>query len=198
MNRLGLFCSIAILYLPSSPIFAGVDAEALVGERWYERKDPLGTSHGFQATEYSLGIDADPVPSVPVAFGLAYVGDEYKPADLGVDSASQYEVRENIVANATIAPQFTAYGRLGYVLYSEFRDKIDEVQSKARINGLHLAVGATWAPTPPLRVLAEAGLGVEMIRTTSVSSDGRDVSNFDRSAHGYNSKMVLIGAGIQL
>ena len=48
------------------------DAEMLYGHRWYDVKPKQGSATGATGTDVSLAAHIDPIPLVPVAFGLSF------------------------------------------------------------------------------------------------------------------------------
>ncbi len=190
---LALGCSLA-----SSSAFALVDAQVLGGKRWY--KFDSGKRGG---TVVQVAAHLDPIPLVPVSFGLSMTKVTLEEGG-GVTEASMTETGLDICAWIPLVPVVTPYGRLNYPVYGRALMKsnlpagtvTNRYESTAKISGPHLSVGLKYSPLPLVKVLLETSLGKQKTSDAETKVNGvKDTNNKDEDL---TSKTVLVGLEIGL
>lgn len=192
----------------SGSAFAFFDAEALVGRRWYEMesKDAAGktVTHGVQSTEIDLAAHIDPIPLVPVAFGASLGLGTLRKEDLGSEavSGSTFEASLEVMAWLSMVPVVTPYARLKYPVVGstsqEFKSSGVKIEATGKLSGPHINAGVKWGPLPLVKVLLEAGMGMQTGETTEVKVGGTKatLTSDDKKAQNTNSKCFLLGVEV--
>lgn len=189
----------AFSWLSASPVFALINGELLIGKRWSEQTSG-DDKFNAQALEKTIGVMVDPIPFVPVAFGLYYSMPDWKKEDFRAKSVDSNELGASFRAWLPVG-DFKPYARLNYTLASSLNFKASEAGVETKVakslSGMHLNAGIEYDLLGPVNILAEFGLGMQQIETKEVKVGGvkQDVDN---KKHGWNSKTILIGisAGI--
>jgi hypothetical protein len=194
---------LACLYAGTASAF--VDAEVMAGKRWYQDKQSGGATHGVGADEVTVAAHIDPIPLVPVSFGLRVDLDSLNKDDLkySVDSASTASVMRpaiEVVGWLPFVPVVTPYVRLSYPILAEMALKGsvggEPFAGTYKINGFDAGLGIKWSPLPLIRLLAEYDMGSEQLKADSVKSNNVPQSNVPNDDFNSNAFLVGVEVGI--
>src|SRR5688500_2083486 len=147
------------------------DVQALVGKRWYKWETEDDT-HGLASQSLGVAAHLDPIPLVPVSFGVAAFMHDIRAEDWpggGVDEASVIEAGLDVQAWLPMVPLVTPYVRLNYPLHSVIaaKGKVEsptgdvDVAIAGKLKGFNLHVGAEFSIIPLVSVIVEAGKGMQ-------------------------------------
>lgn len=188
----------------SQPAWALFDVQALFGTRKTEFK---GSDSSTDATgdEFKLAAHLDPIPLVPIGFGLSF-------AQVSYDDFGAYEELSGTEIGLEVQAWFpldlfglVPYAKVGYTVAGAYEAKLasggifpDGTDPKAVFNasGLYLAAGIRW------EFLLRMGLVLEIEKSTRelkfdkfTGLGGIDVAKYDLDA---DSTSILLGfqAGI--
>lgn len=185
-------------WFAAAPAFALINGELLIGKRWSEEGSGDNKIKA-QALDKTIGVMLDPIPLVPVAFGLYYSMPDWNKGDFHAKSIDASELGASVRAWLPLG-DFQPYARLNYTLAGSLNMKSDQVQDaklEYGITGSHLMAGVEYDLFGPVNILFEVGLGMQQIqlKETKVAGVKQDV---DKKKVDWNSKVILIGinAGI--
>ena len=209
MSRMSRVLALPVLLaatLSASSAHAFIDAEALVGKRFYHLATPKALD--VTSTEVAVAAHIDPIPLVPVSFG-ARVG--VGTLDNGplktyfgaasIDNASIVEAGLDVTAWIPMVPVITPYARLNIPVYGAWAVKgkilgLSQLavpfEENGKISGMQLSIGAKYPILPLIKVLVEANLGNETWKESTYTVDGSGISS-NTSSHALTSKAVFLG-----
>lgn len=198
---------VGLAALGSVPASALFDAELLYGRRWYEIKPKQGDSSGVQASDIYIGAHLDPIPLVPVAFGASVSLIDLKKEDFrgNVKEAKVVEPALDVMAWVPMVPFVTPYVKVKLPILATFTSTYDTTsttggtaESKAtyKLSGFHLNAGAKYSPLPLVKILLEAGLGMEKAEADEVKVGGTTVSATGDMDLDMNSKYLALGVEV--
>lgn len=154
-----------MLLLSAAPSYGFFDAQALVGKRTGD----VGNV-AVDGDELTLAAHLDPIPLVPIAFGLSLshvnFSGETDPAKLSFDDIVGQEYAAEVMAWVPIGLfGFKPYGKLGYTIGGNYKFKgvldagstasTDPASYTYTPSGTHLSIGLKWSPLPLIGILAE-------------------------------------------
>ena len=193
------FLTLSILL--SSSVFGLVDAQFVMGKRWYTT-DFSGKEGGAQATEITLAAHLDPIPLVPVSGGLSYSTWSYNEADFSADSVNGYEVGLDFMAWLPMVPVITPYARfrlpvLG-VLEVEKSFSIADVKKDLKLlyttSGYHLGFGVKYPFLLVIDFLLEFNMSSQTLGFDKLADA---VEGFDPPKENtFNSQAFLVGVEV--
>ncbi len=162
-----------------------IDAEALYGYRWYQSKDAADANFHTSGTAYTLGLNVDPIPFVPVSIGASYMLVDLKKSDFGSPSLAQIrELGLDFKVWAGMFPYVTPYLRGRYVLASKLKvtyDNNPNANTDTDLSGFHINIGVEYRLIPLLHILLEVGQGIE------------EAKSFAGRKQSFNSQGVMLG-----
>lgn len=167
------------LMIVSSQAMALISAGLGVGLKNTQFSDDKTTS-SLKANEITAYVHVDPIPLIPVSFGLALFSDQY--AGDGTFSA---------MSNFAVAPEVKAwfpfgdirpYARASYFVYSNYTGKesiFPGQEAKFIYNGLgyRLGVGLTYSILPLIKIFGEYGYSSENAKPKNFSVNDVDMSS---------------------
>lgn len=196
----------AVLALQAASASAFFDVQVMAGKRWYERNDSDGGNVAAQET--GLAAHLDPIPLVPVGFGVyATMSSLDKDAfGAGTDTAAGLEAGLDIMAWLPMVPIITPYARLKYPFMSTWAVEgeqavtasgpVVKTASSYAVSGPHVGIGAKWSPLPIVKLLVEAQMGSQKIELDELEIAGVKTKGGDSSD--LKSNAFLIGLEIGL
>jgi hypothetical protein len=199
---------VGLAALGSVPASALFDAELLYGRRWYEIKPKQGDKFGAQGSDIYIGAHLDPIPLVPVAFGASVSLIDLKKEDFSgnVTEAKVIEPALDIMAWVPMVPIITPYVKIKVPLLAKFTSTYDTTpttgsgtvkgESVYNLRGYHLNVGAKYSPLPLVKILLEAGLGMQKAEAEEVKVGGTKVSTTGDMDLDMNSKYLALGVEV--
>ncbi len=195
--------------LQSTAALAFVDAQGLVGRRWYK----IGTDPATKVSSQEIAVAAhlDPIPLIPVAIGARIGAGTLDTTQLkgiysasSIDSGAVLEAGLDLMAWVPLVPIITPYVRLNIPVYGTWLVKgklLDTAllsvpfQREAKISGTQLSVGAKYSVLPLVKVLFEANYGKESWKPTSVKVNNVTVDS-DSKTYTLDSQAVFLGVEV--
>ena len=201
MSILKLLAVPALVCCFANSAFAIFDADAMIGKSWYSLKGN-GQTQGISATKLSVAAHVDPIPLVPVSFGLRLDYEMLKHGDTGLDSVDTATVVRpgiDITAWVPMVPIVTPYVRLEVPLAAKMvvkgKSGGTSVDDEGDITGYDLAIGVKYSVIPLVKVMAEVGRSTEKFKQTTLT-----VSDFptppNKSTFDMNGTSFLVGVEV--
>ncbi len=204
MKQRCLALLLIVPFLLASPAWALFDVQVLTGKRTTDFK--LGdTSKTESGTELKAAAHLDPIPLVPVGFGLSLSQINWDKSDeLGFDSLDGYEVGLEIEAWLPIElGGFEIYGKVGYTALGGYVGTYDvsgqDVKLALKPSGTYIAVGAKYLFLMRLGVMLEIESGNRELKFDEVKDlpTGVDPALFKVSGDATNTSILLgVQAGL--
>ena len=203
MTRLSLTKTItpiafsSILLLTSGPALALIEGELSVGNR---SGDFSGKS--LSGTTIELAGHLDPIPLVPVSFGVRVVNDTFNPsvADHSFKSLSATAIVPEVAAWFPFG-DIKPFARLGYTLVSAYKGTMETTVLSSTVSGdvaykstgVRMAAGVNYSVLPLISVSAAFEQSTEKLSVSEKLSGATMESDFDFK----NSALIVgIKAGI--
>lgn len=196
---------VAALALQATSALAIFDVQVMAGKRWYQLKGDFDENVASQ--EVAIAAHIDPIPAVPVAFGVSAAMGTLNKDDVGdgVKEATTLEAGLDLMAWVPMVPVVTPYGRLKYpfmgaiALESENEVSPGVTEKTAisyEISGPTIGVGVKWSPLPILDLLVEVQRGMQKYDLDEYKVDG--VKQSGDVSGDLQSDAVLLGLEIGL
>ena len=192
--------------LSASSAFALIDAEALVGRRWYT----LGTDPASKISSQEVAVAAhlDPIPLIPISFGarvaMGTLNEGQVKNAFGASSIDQATVAEaglDVMAWIPLVPIITPYVRLNIPVYGVWavKGKVNTLiagdvalAQQAKLSGTQVSIGAKYSVLPLVKVLFEANYGKETWKPSEFTVAGQTIPSGTES-YTLNSQAVFLG-----
>ncbi|MCX6126176.1 MAG: hypothetical protein NTV34_15700 [Proteobacteria bacterium] len=189
----------------SEPSAAFIDAQAELGTRsatWAQD----GTSSKVSAQVLRASAHLDPIPLVPVSFGLGAYSETWKvnETDQGLTSLQSYSLTPEVLAWLPLG-DFRPFGRIGYSLLSAYSGKASiqvgatkNTGTMALVgNGVHLAAGLEWnvPMVPLLSIIGSVEYASERVRLAKDKVGDVDISSVYKPIN-LTSTALLVGAKV--
>ena len=144
MTRISILITILLSWTQSA--YALINAEALIGKRWYHSEN--SSSSSFQGREIGVGVNVDPIPFVPVSLGLSYSEIALGEADLG-GSPLKAEINQigiDLKAWLSMVPVITPYVRARYIISSKLKVSYNNtsLNTDTMLKGYSLGLGIDY------------------------------------------------------
>ena len=200
--------TLATAAFAASSAYALVDAQLLVGKRWYEvENSTTNKTSGVAGQEVTLAAHIDPIPLVPIAFGGSFSMIDLNKGDLpgNVSEAKVAEAAVEVMAWVPMVPVITPYVRFKYPVVSEMVQKYKinvagtetEYAVTSKLTGYHLNAGVRYAPLPLISFMAEVGMGMQQAKLDEYEVNGTKQSA-SSDASDANSQVFLLGVQVGL
>jgi hypothetical protein len=207
LRVIGRVVALSVVLAHAGSAMALVDAQVLVGRRWYDYKPNGGTKQGVASQEVGVAVHVDPIPLVPVSFGTSVVSGSPSKDDLKVDQAAVMQVFGEVMAWVPMVPFVTPYVRVRYPVQGAWTSKkanvVDEtsgtpgeVVATNTIAGPQISLGAKIPVLPMIKLLVEAGQGIETYKSKELKFAGEKRSSNDNGD--LASKSVVLGVEVGL
>lgn len=205
ISRITSSLALSGLLMAASPALAIVDGEVSVGQRSGTWKQSGEEGKSLSSSSLQLAVHLDPIPLVPVSFGVRMISDAYdaKVADHGVKSLTSTAVVPEVTAWLPIG-DLKPFARVGYTAVSAYKGTAEVSAAGQTISGTialkssgpRLAAGLDWHPLPFISILAAFEYSTEKL-TVDTKKIG-DFTITDEGDDSYNSTAILLGvkAGI--
>ena len=192
----------------SQASFALIDAQVLLGRR--NMTLDLGKENALSGNETRVAVHLDPIPLVPVAFGVSY--GMVSSSDEGVftlTNADDYKVTETeghelavelMVWSPIDLFSITPYLKAGYVLYGAYQfngqytvpvtGDVEDLDLVYGTSGSLITLGLKWSPLPLVGLLFEAqntqnNLSFDKLEEAAGVSTGIDSPSASASSWSY-------------
>lgn len=191
----------ACMSVVATPSFAFVDAEVAVGQRSGTWKASGVSGKSISSTTIQMAAHLDPIPLVPVSFGLRMISDSYKTtvADHGVKSLTSTAIVPEITAWLPIG-DIKPFARLGYTLVSAYKGTIEVVAPTTTSvswanssSGPRLAAGIEYSLLPLVSLTAAVEHSMETLTSKAVTVGNVTVAS---SKTTLTSNAILLGAKV--
>lgn len=189
------------LCVMSSAASAFISAEAQIGRGSYTLKAD-SDSYKYSGTDIMLSASIDPIPLVPVGFGLSlslpnYKSEESDSKETFTGALVGLEVLGWVPGPLPVRP----YARLGYTILGGFTantNDVPKVEAETTVRGVYAGVGIGYSVIPLLEITAEYKYtpGADLT-ITKVTIDGTDVTSALTSADKkstFSGGTILVGA----
>ena len=199
-----LILTAAALYTSSA--MALVDVELLYGRQWYQlQSTPV---YGYSATDVDVAAHIDPIPLVPISFGVKADFGSIDHSDvqtgLGYSSVSTAAIAKaglDIMAWVPLVPIVTPYVRLDIPVVGTQTIKGTAggvaATRTSNINGFDLGIGGKFSLLPLIKVLVELDQNMESEKIKSETANGGNVT-YDSSNVALNSRAFFVGVEVGL
>lgn len=160
MKTIRIFIAAALMLGFTPGALALIAVDAAVGTRSLKVDPDGGDSKTFSGTPMRVAVHLDPIPLVPVSFGLG-VGIWTVDGESGsafTKGGGGNEISLEVKGWIPFVPIVTPYGRLGYVISSASNAVLEgdnSLKAKYLVGGTQLALGAEWSPLPLIGVIFE-------------------------------------------
>lgn len=206
MRFVGRFVAMSVLLMQAGSAMALVDAQVLVGRRWYDLKPDGGTKQGVASQEVGVAIHVDPIPLIPVAFGAGVVSGSPSKDDLKVEQALVMQAFGEVMAWVPMVPFVTPYVRVRYPVQGVWSSKVKTTNATTGVIGEYavtndiagpqISIGAKIPTLPMVKLLVEAGQGVETYKSKEIKFAGEKISSNDNGD--LASKSFVLGLEVGL
>ena len=202
MRQLAIFvATTAVTAFTASTSFAFISGEFSLGKRsgsWAQD----GKSKTLTSTGVQIAGHLDPIPLVPVSFGLRLISETYdaKAADHGVKSLTSTAVIPEVTAWLPLG-DLKPFARVGYTAFSAYKGtvpfdvngKSTDVSVAFKSSGPRLTVGVEYSILPLISIVGALENSTETLSITSGKSGSIDLTA-DSSDIKYTSNAILVGA----
>lgn len=206
MRLLGSFIAAASVLFCSGTSLALFDVEAMVGKRWYQFENTDGDTKNVASQEINVSAHLDPIPLIPVGFGLGIISGNLNKGDFGPDvtEASVLEVDLEVKAWIPMVPVVTPYVKVKIPLSAKLAIKGkgdydstipgDETYAAVyKLTGLHVNAGVQIPIIPLIKVTVEVGKGMQSweVEEVKIASTKSDTTSLKKEK--VNSDNVMVG-----
>ncbi|MGE0173559.1 MAG: outer membrane beta-barrel protein [Oligoflexales bacterium] len=182
-----LMCMFSFLAPASYAVF---DAQLLLGQRSAKiQPEGAGSSTG-KGQVVKLAGHLDPIPLVPVAFGVSAAQVDFKDDFEAGSSFKGTEIGVEVMAWVPLDLwNINPYGKLGYTVLGAYtmdtEDDGNDIKAVYTPNGLNFAIGLKWSPLPLVGFLLEFDNGSGELKEKETKVNGEkftgDKTDFDSS-----------------
>jgi hypothetical protein len=205
--RISNYVLAAATAFASTQAFAIFDAQVLVGKRTGETENTSTKEKtDWDGTDVQAAFHIDPIPLVPVAFGL-YASQQTYDFDKG-----DFKKVTGLEAGVQVYAWFPLgiaglkpYAKLGYPLFSALKADTDfvetttnttyEISSVLKVSGPHIGIGLSYGiPVLPIALLLEVDMGRQTMKPDEVKIEPALASfTASKDEFDYNSTAILFG-----
>ena len=206
MRQLAIFMTAALLTAgTTSTALAFIDGEVSVGKRsgtWAID----GTSKSISSTSIQMAGHIDPIPLIPVSFGLRLISESY--------NANMTDHSVKSLTSTAIVPEVTAwlpmgdlkpFARIGYTLLSPYKGTTEydadadgttsNVSVVYKSSGPRITAGIEYSLLPLISFLAAIEHSTETLKMTSGKAGAIDLTSVAKDIK-FTSNAILVGAKV--
>jgi hypothetical protein len=201
MRLLSSLIATASILFCSGTSFALFDGEVLVGKRWYKWETTGSDTAGVASQEVYAAVHIDPIPVIPIGFGLGAISGDLNKDDLdGVEEAKILELDLEVKAWIPMVPVVTPYVKVKVPLSAKLAMKGSDAgvdyAAIYKLTGMHLNAGILYPVIPLVKIVLEVGKSTQKreIEEYKVASVKQDLSGFKKE--NTNSDNFLVGIQI--
>lgn len=184
--------------LVSSHASALINGELMFGTR-SGSLDVGGASSDLDATPVKIGVHVDPIPLIPISFGVGFSSLSLSGKDQ-YESGSGTELGFEVKAWIPMVPIITPYARLGYIFLGNYAFDKDILgipyKSAFDVSGTVFAVGAEWSPLPLIGIHLEITQGNLELDPTEIKVNGITSTSNVKADFTYSEYLLGVSAGI--
>ena len=204
MRQLAIFVTSALLTAgTASTALAFFDGEVSVGQRtgtWASGD----SSKSLKSSSVQMAGHLDPIPLVPVSFGLRLISESYNAniADHGVKSLTSTAIVPEVTAWLPLG-DLKPFARIGYTLLSPYKgtaeDEAGGVTTNASViyksSGARITAGLEYSLLPLISLLAAIEHSTETLTMTSGKAGSVDPTAVVKDIK-FTSNAILVGAKV--
>lgn len=182
----------------ASPAFALVDAELAVGQRSGTWKPKNSESATISSQTIQMAAHVDPIPLIPVSFGIRVISDSYKTtiADHGVKSLTSTAVVPEITGWLPLG-SIKPFARLGYTAVSAYKGTVEVLSINGEIvetsTGPRMAAGVEYSPLPFVSFTVALEHSTETLKSKAITVGAVTV---DATSTAVLTNAILLGAKV--
>jgi hypothetical protein len=185
--------SVVSAVVVTAPAQAFVDVELSAGKR-------SGTydSKAITSSTVQMAAHLDPIPLVPVAFGLRMISDSYSTtmADQGIKSLTSTAIVPEIAAWLPLG-DLKPFARVGYTVVSAYKGTVEILGTNISVpmtgSGPRIAVGIQWSLLPLISLTAALEHSGETLTLKAITSGAITIP---ATTIKLNSNAILLGAKV--
>lgn len=200
-KRFGKCAAFLSILSTTSPAFAFFDAEVSGGKRSGTWKSEGTSGKTLDSTSIQVAGHLDPIPLVPVSFGIRVISDSYeaKIADHGIKSLSSTSVVPEVGAWIPLG-SLRPFARVGYTAYSGYKGTAEATINDATVSGdavfkstgPRLAVGLEWGLLPLIQITGAYEYSSETVSVSSGKVGTIELKDVMKDMT-YTSSAILVG-----
>lgn len=204
MRQLAIFAAAAIFTsATASTALALIDGEVSVGKRsgtWSSGD----TSKSIASNSVQMAGHVDPIPLVPVSFGVRLISESYNAniADHGVKSLTSTAIIPEITAWLPIG-DIRPFARVGYTMLSPYRGTAEYTANSTtsfatvvyKSSGPRFAAGVEYSILPLISILATLEHSTETLTMSSGKAGSVDLTVGAKDIK-FTSNAILLGAKV--
>ena len=206
MRLLSSLIATASVLFCSGTSFALFDGEVLVGKRWYKFETAGDTGNNVVSQEVNAAVHLDPIPLIPIGFGLGAIAGDLEGKDFGdqnVSEAKLLEIDLEVKAWIPMVPVVTPYVKVKVPLSAKLAMKGKEADATGadyaavyKLTGMHLNAGILYPVVPLVKIVFEVGKSTQKreLEEYKVASVKTSLSNVKKE--NTNSDNFLVGVQI--
>ena len=162
-------CLFFVLFY-STTSFSLFDAQLFAGRSWYSSETD-GNRNGAAHNVVGLAGHVDPLPLIPVSFGLMLTKTDPLARDQvdGIDSDSIISIGIDVMGWLPFVPVITPYGRFTVLVYGKTGYKSKDPDTKVEFDageGHIFSLGIKYSILPLFDLFAELGKGITLTKIT--------------------------------
>lgn len=164
-------------YLAASPAWALFNAQVLTGKRDTKFKGD-GVSDSLDGNELRLAAHLDPIPLVPIGFGLSLAQTSWddESAKLGTDKITGTDIDLEVEAWFPLElAGLVPFVKLGYTIAGLYELELGDLKGKYKPSGLSLHAGVKWEFLLRLGVMFEIEKATRKLAFDDVSGPGSEL-----------------------
>jgi hypothetical protein len=206
MNKLFMIRSLAVgsivamvSVFAAMPAFALIEGELSVGQRDGTFKADGASGKSLSGTTVQLAGHLDPIPLVPISFGLRIINETYSPtiAKHGLKDLTSTAFVPEVSAWIPLLGDIKPFARLGYTLVSAYKGRMEASLLGAgdvvyESKGVRLAAGVNYSFMPFVSISAAVEQSSEKLSTSEAKFAGVDLKS-QVSDVSFNSTAILVG-----
>ena len=209
MNKLFMNKSLAVASIVAmvSVFGAGtahalIEGELSVGQRDGTFKADGASGKSLTGTTVQLAGHLDPIPLVPVSFGLRIINETYSPtvAKHGFKDLTSTAFVPEVSAWIPLLGDIKPFARLGYTLVSAYKGRMEASVAGATVagdvvyesKGVRLAAGVNYSFMPFVSLSAAVEQSSEKLTTSEAKFAGVDIKSQVADVS-FNSTAILVG-----
>jgi hypothetical protein len=206
MRLLSSLIATASVLFCSGTSFALIDGEVLVGKRWYKFETAGGTGNNVVSQEVNAAVHLDPIPLIPIGFGLGAIAGDLEVKDFGdqnISEAKLLEIDLEVKAWIPMVPVVTPYVKVKVPLSAKLAIKGKETDATGadfaevyKLTGMHLNAGILYPVIPLVKIVLEVGKSTQKRELEERKVASVKASLTDVKKENTNSDNFLVGVQI--
>ena len=192
---------ISALILAANPAMALIGGEVSVGQRSGSFKESGSSGKTLSSQTLELAGHLDPIPLIPISFGVRLVSDAYdaKVADHGFKSMTSTAIVPEVSAWLPLG-DLKPYARVGYTAVSAYKATVEKSlagvtasgSAVLKSTGPRIAAGLEWSILPMISLSGAMEYSTETISISEAKVGGVDLTQGAKDIS-YANTAILVG-----